>query len=342
MTHGGEVRPWPLRRRRLIAFAALAAGLIFSWNIVLALCRLMAAALVIFLACLPISRWLEKRFSPKISALGALLLLALILLTVLLGVIPPLMRQAEQISSAMPEMIAWVQARATDVTHWLTERGLDLSDLRGKAFSAVSGYLGNLVSAAAGTIRRMAGGVSKVLLAPLVSYYLLRDRRKISALMLMAVPVRYRMQAVRAAREMRRESAGYVRGQLLLSLSVGVMTAGALALCGTPGWLLLGLMMGVMELVPYVGPVLVGVPAVLLALQAGLSPALWTLAALVAVQQVESLLLSPRLLSGATHLHPIVVLLAVMAGGMAAGIPGMVGAIPLLVSIRGAIHGWRG
>ena len=112
-------------------------------------------------------------------------------------------------------------------------------------------------------------------------------------------------------------------------------------LTGTPGWLMLGILMGVMELVPYIGPVIAGVPAVLLALQGGWGKALWTLATLVVIQELEGAVLSPRLVGGATALHPMTVLLLVSAGGMAAGTLGMVLVIPLVVSVRGALRGWR-
>ena len=107
------------------------------------------------------------------------------------------------------------------------------------------------------------------------------------------------------------------------------------------GALLLGLFMGVMELIPYIGPFIAGVPAVLLALQSGWTAALWTLLAICLVQQVEANLLSPRLLSGATRLHPLAVLLAIAFGGMAGGVVGMMAALPLVVCVRGAVRGWR-
>ena len=84
-----------------------------------------------------------------------------------------------------------------------------------------------------------------------------------------------------------------------------------------------------------------GVPAVLLSLQNGWVRALWTLGALLVVQQTESSLLSPRLLSGATKLHPLLVLMAITAGGVLAGTPGMLLALPVVVSIRGTVRGWR-
>ena len=81
--------------------------------------------------------------------------------------------------------------------------------------------------------------------------------------------------------------------------------------------------------------------AVLLALQSGWTAALWTLLAICLVQQVEANLLSPRLLSGATRLHPLAVLLAIAFGGMAGGVVGMMAALPLVVCVRGAVRGWR-
>ena len=157
----------------------------------------------------------------------------------------------------------------------------------------------------------------------------------------MLLPVGYRARGVRAAREMKRESAAFFRGQLVLSLAVGGMTAVGLLLVGVQGWLLLGVLMGVLELVPYIGPVIAGVPAVLLALQGGWGMGVWTVVVLVVIQEVEGVVLSPRLVGGATALHPMMVLLLVSAGGMMAGTLGMVLVIPVVVSVRGALRGWR-
>ena len=187
----------------------------------------------------------------------------------------------------------------------------------------------------------MAASAGKLLLAPLLAFYLLRDRRQISLRLLLLVPVSWRQRAARAARETKRELLAFLRGQLLLSGAVGVLTAVGLLLTGTPGWLALGILMGVMELIPYIGPWIAGIPAVLLSLQGGLVCGLWTLGVLLIIQQIEGGVLSPRLLAGATQLHPLAVLAAITAGGVLAGATGMLLAIPLLVSVRGALRGLR-
>ena len=103
----------------------------------------------------------------------------------------------------------------------------------------------------------------------------------------------------------------------------------------------LGMVDGIMELIPYIGPIIAGIPAVLLALSGGWSRALWTLAVLVGVQQLEGGFLSPRMLSGATKLSPLTVLLSISAGGVLGGTWGMLLALPVVVSLRGAVRAWR-
>ena len=103
------------------------------------------------------------------------------------------------------------------------------------------------------------------MLAPVFAFYLLRDRRRVADWLLSLLPPGRREMIVRIVREMGRESVGYLRGQLLVSLAVGGFTGLGLLLCGVPSWLLLGLLMGILELIPYVGPFLGGVLVALFA-----------------------------------------------------------------------------
>ena len=327
--------------RLLVGAAAALLACVLLWRVLWALLMQMAAAAALMLLALPLCRVLERRWSSSLAAALSLGTLAAAIIAAVLLLVPPVARQFRQLTEALPAVIAWCQKRLEGLQLWLAERGLSLIPARDELFGQLGSRVGGWVKSLAGMVGHAAQGVGQWLLSPLLAFYLLRDRRRIAAGLTLTIPVKYRARAVRAAREMRRETAGFLRGQLILSLVVGTLTAAALLVVGTPGWLLLGVFMGVMEMVPYIGPFIAGVPAVLLAMQGGLARALWTLGALMLVQQLEGTFLSPRLLSGATRLHPLTVLLAISAGGMLGGTVGMVAVIPAMVSLRGALRGWR-
>ena len=327
-------------RLPLFAGTALIAAILLR-RVLSALAVQLAAGALLMLLALPVCRALERRLPAGVSAALSLLMLGAGAAAVLLLAIPPVVRQVRQLGESLPAVLAWARTWLMTAEEWLQARGLEVAPVREALLTRLSGGAGALASGAIGAVSRLTGSVSRVMLAPLLAFYLLRDRKRFAASLTLLLPVRHRVQGVRAAREMRRETAAFLRGQLLLSVSVGTLTALALLLTGTPGWLLLGLLMGVMELVPYVGPVVAGVPAVLLALQNGWVSALWTLGALLAVQQLEGAVLSPRLLGGAMQLHPMAVLLLISAGGILGGAAGMVLILPAAVSVRGALRGWR-
>lgn len=329
-------------RRRLVLFGigAAAAGIALR-HVLRALLMQVLAALLLMLAALPLCRQLERRMPPGVSAaLSLALLLALAALTLLL-LLPPAAEQVEALAASLPALAENLKGTLIRLTAWLEERGIDLSAVRDGLSGRLTEAVGGLVSRAMGMATGIIGALSKVLLSPLMAFYFLRDRRRIASALTLLLPVGYRARGVRAAREMKRETAAFFRGQLTLSLAVGGMTAAGLLLARVPGWLLLGALMGILELVPYIGPLIAGVPAVLLALQGGWLKAVWAAAVLLAVQEVEGAVLSPRLVGGATDLHPLAVLLLVSAGGMIGGALGMVAVIPAVVSIRGAVRGWR-
>ncbi len=329
------------RWRLPVLIAVGIAGAVLLRDVLWALAGQLAAAALLMLLALPLCRVLERRIPPSPAAAVSLLMLGALAVLALMMLFPPLLRQMQQLAADVPAMLAWADARWTGIVGWLQERGIDITAVREELFNSATDWVKQAVSGMVGTVSRLMGSLSRVLLAPLLAFYLLRDRKRIATGLTLLLPVKHRARGVRAAREMRRETAAYLRGQLMLSLAVGGLTALGLLLTGTPGWLLLGLLMGVMELVPYVGPVIAGIPAVLLALQNGWISASWTLAVLAAVQQLEGAVLSPRLLAGATQLHPMAVLLLVSAGGMVGGALGMLLVIPLVVSLRGALRGFR-
>jgi predicted PurR-regulated permease PerM len=126
-------------------------------------------------------------------------------------------------------------------------------------------------------------------------------------------------------------SAQWLRGQLVAMLAVGALTGLGAALIGLPSALALGLLAGLLEFVPIVGPIFAAIPALLLAATLGWSEVLWTLALFIVIQQIEGNMLMPAIMQKAVELPPAVTLFAVLAFGLLFGPLGVLLATPLAV-----------
>ncbi len=299
------------------------------WSVVLQLFFGMLAAI----AALPLMKRLEKRLSPGLSASISMTALGAALLGAAALAVPFLAEQARQLAAYLPTLIAQAEGAMEAAQAWLRDNGV-AAELPGSLGGAE--LLSSALPAAMDRFGGAAESLGKILLAPMFAFYFLRDRKQIGVKLLLCVPEGWRGAAVKALREMRREAAGFVRGQLMVSAIVGVMTAVGLLLCGVPGWLLLGAVMGVLELIPYIGPFLGGVLVLLFALPGGITRTLWAMGVVLAVQQIEGGMLSPQLMSGATRLHPVWVLLCLMVGGAAGGVLGILFSVPLFLCARAA------
>jgi predicted PurR-regulated permease PerM len=126
----------------------------------------------------------------------------------------------------------------------------------------------------------------------------------------------------------------YIRGQLLLILFVGGLSTIALLIIGVPFAIVLGLIAGIFEALPYVGPILGAIPALIVALLSDPVSAIWVAVAFFAIQQVENLILVPRISGESVKLHPAMVMVVLVMGNELAGLLGMLVAVPITATIR--------
>jgi predicted PurR-regulated permease PerM len=173
-----------------------------------------------------------------------------------------------------------------------------------------------------------------------VSIYMLLDMGRLSA----AVDRRFPPRPGSGSLVPRLESAlaGYVRGQVLLSLIIGVSAGVSLWVLGTLGWaegmdsyaLLFGAWVAAMELIPYLGPWLGAIPPVTYALIVDPVSAIWVTLLFLGIHQIEGHIVVPKVMGSALRLHPLLVILGLLAGGEIYGLAGIFVALPLLACIR--------
>ncbi len=178
------------------------------------------------------------------------------------------------------------------------------------------------------------GNLISVLLAPLLAAHLLRDAKELRCKFDALIPGRYRQSLIALLDDVNEVLSGFLHGYLLVSVIIGGAAAAILALLGVRFYLLLGLVAGLTNLIPYFGPFIGAIPAIAVAAFTS-----WNLVVKVAVsylllQQFESLVISPRILGKKTGLHPLAVVFAVMAGGALMGLPGLLLGVPTAAVIR--------
>ncbi|WP_299959712.1 AI-2E family transporter [uncultured Modestobacter sp.] len=162
-------------------------------------------------------------------------------------------------------------------------------------------------------------------------FFLLKDGDRMWAWLLERVPDRNRSRVDGAGRAAWNALAGYTRGVVVVALIDAIGIGAALLLLGVPLWLSLTLLTFLGAFVPIVGATLSGAVAVLVTLVTnGVTDAVIVLVVVLVVQQVEGNVLQPVIMGRAVQLHPIVILLGVTAGGLAAGVPGALLAVPML------------
>ncbi len=335
----------PVRKRWLYAGVCVAAALLW-WGralVWLAAKQLFLGGLIA-LAALPVMKLLEKRLSPGAAAGLAIGAVNAAAAAALFGFVPLVIEQGRQLIAMLPGLWQNVENISQNVQGWFAQHGFSAfhTDAQKTLLERGQQALGAVVPAVVSGLGSLAGSLGQWLLAPVFGFYFLRDRRLLSGRLKRLLPEKLCEPAAYALGEIRKETAGYLRGQLMISAAVGSLTAVGLWLCGVPNWLALGFLMGILELIPYVGPIIGGVIVALFALPLGLWRTAWALGVVVAVQQLEGGVLAPKLISQTTRLHPAAVVLMIMLGGAAAGVTGILLCVPLVLCLRAVARAvWR-
>lgn len=322
----------------MLAIAAGAALAVLFWPVLRAVAALVAGAAALAFLLAPLCRRLEGALGAGLAASACLLGLLILLASLLWLLAPALVRQAADLISALPAALQALRALGEKLSAWLREVGLENARMpqldMGGLGDGVLRFAAGTVSFAGG----VANAVSQISMAAVLSAFLLIDRKNLLLRLELCVPLRLRATAVRMGAAAGREVRLYLRAQAMVSLAVGALSALGLWLAGVRSALALGLLVGLFNLIPYFGPVLGAVPALAAALTSGWQTAAFAAVVLVVVQQLDGLLISPRVMGALTGLGPAAVLVGVFAGGCALGVPGMLLALPAMMVFRTCVR----
>jgi predicted PurR-regulated permease PerM len=186
----------------------------------------------------------------------------------------------------------------------------------------------------------LASYVPWLILVPVLSFFILKDADGFRRAAVWALPHRVRRRGHELLEELDATLAAYIRAQLLACLLVGSICGVGLAALGAPYSVLLGVLAGIMEFVPLVGPLLTAVVAATLTALHSPLQALWVCAFLGVVRMLEDYVVYPRLIRRGIHLHPLAVIVAVLAGVELGGIAGIFLAVPAVAIVSVTVRHW--
>lgn len=325
----------PRGRRLWLAGGAIALGAL-TWALWAPLVQVAGLALAAGLLCFataPLAGLYERKLPRPAAALCALLSIAAALALVLWLLLPAMLRELLDLARALPSAITRLSGLINDWQSALQAR-FDGLTLPGLDLSALQGMLSGLAGGTYSLAVNIADLVGKSSLAAVLAYSMLCERDRLLLRAELLLPQAIRPMAVRMGNAVCRELRLYLRGQLTIALAVSALSCVALMLLGVRSALALGPIIGLFNMIPYFGPFIGGVPAVLIALGDGWRKAAMTLAALVIVQQLDGSFISPKIMGSLTGFSPALVLVAIYAGARLGGIAGMLLALPAMLSIR--------
>jgi predicted PurR-regulated permease PerM len=310
---------------------------------------LFIVAAVIALILNPLVEFLQRARVPRTAAVIAVYL-AFFTLLPLVGFLAagPVADQATSFANDVPALVDDADAALDDVQTFFDDQGINVQ-IKGADDSALQTLQDRIVEGS-GEIVTLTGELLRlfvelsfyIILVIVISIYMLIYAPRIGTLVRSVMPPGDGTPQDDYPTRVQRAVFGYVRGQLLFSAIMGVSAGVCLWIFGTLGIfpdgrtyaLAFGLFFGLMELVPYVGPVLGATPPVLVALVQDPLMALWVALLFVALQQLEGHVVAPNVFGRTLRLNPLLVILALLLGGQIYGFVGALVALPIAAVLR--------
>ncbi|PIS08625.1 hypothetical protein CO100_02555 [Candidatus Berkelbacteria bacterium CG_4_9_14_3_um_filter_33_5] len=305
-----------------IRLVIVLAGLWLLW-VIKDILFILLLVLIIVAAISPVVNKLSKKI-PRLLAI----ILVYLLMVILLGlfsylIFPPLVTEVKELSKQLPDLALinspeYVTLKAVIVSsqEGLVSLAKELTNFSSRIYSTTLGFF---------------GGIITVITVIILSFYLLIEEHGARNFIKQHLPIENRETTVEILRRVVYKIGSWIKAQLWLGLIVGLLNFVGLLIIGLPYAISLAIWTAVTELIPYVGPVLGGIPTVIVAfLFFPAEPIKWVLIIIwfTAVQQLEAQFLVPKIMQKVIGLSPVIIILSILVGGKIAGLMGVILAIP--------------
>lgn len=271
----------------------------------------------------------------------------LLIITVLIAtVIPKTVQELTKLVAQAPATLDILSVKAEEISKSIAKMfegkmftGFNTSDMNlvetfGDKFLEILKKSQDLMIS---NLKNIATGIStviysfvKLFIVMIFSYYFVVDKDKIKTKVVELIPEKYKRDVLFVSVRINEALLGFVKGRLLMAVFVGILTMIALLIVGVDFAVIIGLITCVADIVPYIGPFLGFVPAILFALIESPMKAIWVGIIFLAIQWAENNIIAPKLLGDKVGLNPLVILLSIIIGGGMFGVLGMILGVPVV------------
>lgn len=246
-------------------------------------------------------------------------------------IIPPVVTEGTRFAQVAPALLADWRGQLLASSNGLVRNAAT------RAFEVIDRAQGGEVpvptNLAVGVVSGIGGGLVTLFTVFLIAFYWITEKTLIKRAVSSLFAPGQRSRVLHLWTEVEAKMGAWIRGQLLLMAVVGGLATITYGIIGLPFWLILGVIAGLTEAIPNVGPILGAVPAVLIALSVDWRLALGVVAFVTVLQLLENAVLVPRIMKGAVGLSPLTVILAILAGSEFRGVAGALLAVPIAGAI---------
>lgn len=286
------------------------------------------------------NRLTAKKIPVGISILIVYLFMLSVLAAASIYLIPELAANIRELMETLPQLISSYESIFDNLlsiinsSNWSEQVKIAIFEQIANVVGQAQEFLVRLLEDGLKLVVDMARIIVDLTIALVLTYYTIKDGDKFKEYALRLLPKRWRNGLTGACKEISRVLAGFIQGQLMIAFIVGILETIGLMIVGMRYPLVLGMIGGLANIIPYFGPYIGAIPAVAIALTISPIKAVWTVVVFLAVQQIDNNFISPKMIEGRLGLHPVATIFAVLAGGEFFGIMGMLLAVPVMAILR--------
>jgi len=293
-------------------------------------------AIILAAAIDPVVSGMNKRKIPR--GLGVIIvylaLLALVSLTVAL-IIPPMINEISDLASKFP--VYW--QKISDGFQYIKEYAGE-NQFGSEVSSFLEQIQGSLKTASVGIfgfLSSVFGGIFSLVAVLVIAFYLVVSEEGIKKIFKSVAPSEYQSYLSQLFLQMQKKIGDWVRGQLILMVVIGFLTFIGLFLMGVKYAVVLGLLAGLFEVIPYIGPVMAAIPAIFLTFVQSPLKAITVIGFFILIQWIENNILVPKIMEKTVGLNPVIIIVVLMIGLRIAGVVGMILSVPVATAISVAV-----